>query len=277
MEFRPGPRERVKWTIRIVTVAWADYNPSVDLAQAGRDSGLEGEAFPMSRKRKIAKSGQPIERDVLNGQRQRWEGTYSVRPEMFGESASEPARKAAELFRQANKLSLLELGAGQGRDTIHFLRCGFRVCALDYTESGLAEIRRKVAALGQLESLSTVCHDVRKPLPFPSAHFDACYSHMLFCMALTTVELEQLSREVRRVLSPGGICVYTVRHTGDAHYRTGIHRGEDMYEVGGFIVHFVDRRKVERLAEGFELLGIDEFEEGGLPRRLFRVTMRKTP
>jgi hypothetical protein len=49
-----------------------------------------------------------------------------------------------------------------------------------------------------------------------------------------------------------------------------------MYEVGGFIVHFFDRRKVEHLAEGYEILEIDEFEEGGLPRRLFRVTMKKT-
>lgn len=224
----------------------------------------------------MTKNGLPTEKEVLNGQREHWQRTFSLRPEMFGESASEAARKAAEVFRQANKVSILELGAGQGRDTLHFVQCGFRVCALDYAECGLAEIRKKVAALGQSESVSTVCHDVRRALPFPDAQFDACYSHMLFCMALTTAELEQLSREVRRVLSPGGVCIYTVRHTEDAHYRTGIHRGEDMYEVGGFIVHFFDRRKVEHLAEGFEILRIEEFEEGGLPRRLWRVTMRKT-
>jgi hypothetical protein len=49
-----------------------------------------------------------------------------------------------------------------------------------------------------------------------------------------------------------------------------------MYEVGGFIVHFFDRGKVEHLAEGYEILEIEEFEEGGMPRRLFRVTMKKT-
>jgi hypothetical protein len=32
---------------------------------------------------------------------------------------------------------------------------------------------------------------------------------------------------------------------------------------------------VERLAAGFEIVSVDEFEEGKLPRRLFRVTMRK--
>ena len=117
--------------------------------------------------------------------------------------------------------------------------------------------------------------DVRERLQFPDESFDACYSHMLFCMALTTIELERLSREVWRVLRPGGLNVYTVRHTGDAHYGTGVHRGEDMWEVGGFIVHFFSREKVIHLAKGFEIVSFDEFEEGGLPRKLLRVTLRK--
>jgi SAM-dependent methyltransferase len=88
-------------------------------------------------------------------------------------------------------------------------------------------------------------------------------------------ELDFLAGEIRRVLKPGGLNVYTVRHTGDPHYQKGIHRGEDMYEVGGFIVHFFSREKVEKLAKGFEIVDLQEFEEGGLPRKLFRVTLRK--
>lgn len=118
-------------------------------------------------------------------------------------------------------------------------------------------------------------HDVRQPLPFPDASFDACYSHMLFCMALTTAELEALSREILRVLRPGGVCVYTVRNTRDPDFGRGIHQGEALCENQGFIVHFFDRAKVEQLAAGFEVAGLDEFEEGKLPRRLFRVTLQK--
>jgi hypothetical protein len=48
-----------------------------------------------------------------------------------------------------------------------------------------------------------------------------------------------------------------------------------MWEVGGFIVHFFDREKVAHLASGFVIVSIDEFEEDELPRKVFRVTLRK--
>lgn len=217
------------------------------------------------------------EKEILDAQRRYWEDSFCSRREMFGIEPSEPAREAAKSFAKEGVSSILELGAGQGRDTLFLAHQGFRVCALDYTEEGLKAIREKAAPLGLAESVSTVCDDVRRPLPFEDDFFDGCYSHMLFCMALTTLELQQLSREVCRVLRPGGVCVYTVRHKNDPHYRTGIPRGEGRYEVGGFIVHFFDRNMVARLAEGFEVVGIDKFEEGGLPRRLFRVTLRKSP
>lgn len=101
---------------------------------------------------------------------------------------------------------------------------------------------------------------------------------MLYCMALTTPELEFLSKEILRVLKPGGLSIYTVRNTTDAHYRTGIHRGEDMWEIGGgFIVHFFSKEKVEHLAKGYEIVNIEEFEEGELPKKLFLVTLQKRP
>jgi cyclopropane fatty-acyl-phospholipid synthase-like methyltransferase len=108
----------------------------------------------------MAKNQPSAEKDALNGQRAQWETTFSLRPEMLGESPSEAARKAAEGFRHANKVGILELGAGQGRDTLYFAQSDFKVCALDFAESGLAAIRSKAAALGLSESVSTACHDI---------------------------------------------------------------------------------------------------------------------
>lgn len=195
---------------------------------------------------------------------------------MFGVEPSEPGRKAAEFFRREGKKTILELGGGQGRDTLCFAQSGFEVYVVDYAESGVRAIIERALTLGLNRAISALVHDVRESLPFDDNYFDACYSHMLFCMALTTAELQRLSDEIRRVLKPGGLNVYTVRHTGDPDYGKGIHRGEDMYEMNGFTVHFFSREKIELLAEGWEMVAVEEFQEGKLPRKLFQVTLRKS-
>lgn len=217
-----------------------------------------------------------MEREFLDAQQQQWQDSFLEMPEMFGSEASNPAIKAAELFGKEGKTNILELGSGQGRDTIYFARNGFTVHALDYSTQGLEAINKTAQELGLSHRIATQAHDVRTPLPFVDETFDACFSHMLFCMALTTPELEFLSKEIRRVLKPAGLNVYTVRNTTDAHYRTGIHRGEDLWEIGGgFVVHFFSREKVEHLAKGYEIVSIEEFEEGEILKKLFAVTLRK--
>ena len=95
---------------------------------------------------------------------------------------------------------------------------------------------------------------------------------MLLCMALTTPQLRRLVDEVRRVLRPGGVFVYTVRHTGDPHHGQGTGHGDDIWEHAGFAVHYFSRQLVDELATGWELRDVHPFAEGQLPRRLWRVT-----
>ncbi len=94
---------------------------------------------------------------------------------------------------------------------------------------------------------------------------------MLYCMALSNADLENLNNEICRILKPGGINIYTVRHIGDGDYKNGIHRGEDLYENDGFIVHFFSEDKVNHLSKGFKVDKIEKFEEGKFPRKLFLV------
>jgi SAM-dependent methyltransferase len=209
-------------------------------------------------------------------QRRHWSATFTAHPEMYGGEPSEAAVAAADAFAAADATAVLELGAGQGRDTLYLARRGFHVHALDYAPEGVDAIAAKAAASGVADRVTAELHDVRERLPLADAGVDACYSHMLLCMALTTPELEQVVAELQRVVRRGGLVVYTVRTTDDVHYGAGIAHGDDMYEHGGFVVHFFDRALVDRLSAGFEVLDVTEFTEGELPRRLVRVTMRRT-
>ncbi|MEU7291971.1 class I SAM-dependent methyltransferase [Streptomyces exfoliatus] len=211
-------------------------------------------------------------RRLARSQREHWERTYGAHPGMYGDRPSAPAVYAAGTFLDAGARDVLELGAGHGRDALHFARSGLTVRAADFSPVGLEQLRERAAAEGLGARVTTTVVDVREPLPFADASVDAVFAHMLLCMALSTEDVHALVAEVRRVLRPGGTFVYTVRHTGDAHYGAGTGHGDDIWEHGGFAVHFFPRELVDALADGWALDEVHAFEEGDLPRRLWRVT-----
>ena len=154
-------------------------------------------------------------RNSLDGQRSQWERALSERPDRFGTQASEPARATVKVLRREQLTDVLELGPAHGRDTLFFAGQGFEVHALDFAASAVATIKHKARNAGLSAQVTAVRHDARDPLPYPDQSFDCCYSHMLFCMALTVAELRFLMREILRVLRPGGLCIYTARSTRD--------------------------------------------------------------
>ena len=212
---------------------------------------------------------------VLNQQSQHWEKNFSSKPEMFGLEPSEPAKKSLKLFKEKNINKIIELGAGLGRDTIFFAKNYIHVTALDYSSSGIKVINEKAEKQNLSKNISTKIFDIRKKLPFEDESVDACFSHMLYCMALTSLEIESLNNEIFRILKPGGINIYTVRHINDGDYKKGIHRGEDLYENDGFIVHFFSKEKVKSYLRGFQNIIIETFEEGKFPRKLYFVCNKK--
>ena len=194
---------------------------------------------------------------------------------MFGLEPSIAAVKALKAFKENNIKSIIELGAGLGRDTIFFAKNSIHVNALDYSKTSIETIISKSKKFNLSGFIKSKIFDVRKKLPFKDNSIDGCFSHMLYCMALSNIDLENLNNEICRILKPGGINIYTVRHTGDGDYKNGIHRGEDLYENDGFIVHFFSKEKVNNLSKGFEILDIEKFEEGKFPRKLFVVKNKK--
>ena len=194
---------------------------------------------------------------------------------MFGLEPSTAAFKALKSFKDKNIRDIIELGAGLGRDTVYFAKNNIHVQALDYSKASIESIKNKSKNFNLTNFIKTEIFDVRKKLPFESNSIDGCFSHMLYCMALSNFDLENLNNEIHRVLKPGAINIYTVRHTGDGDYKNGIHRGEDLYENDGFIVHFFSEDKIKELSKGFQVLKVEKFEEGKFPRKLFIVENRK--
>ena len=216
-----------------------------------------------------------MDKEILNQQSQHWESNFSSKPEMFGLNSSLAAKKALKIFKIEKINKVVELGAGLGRDTIYFAKNSIHVEALDYSPSGIKIINQKINQNNFSNLVNTKILDVRKTLPFEDNSIDGFYSHMLYCMALTTSDLENLNKEIHRILKPGGINIYTVRHTNDGDFKKGVQIVEDMYENDGFIVHFFSKNKINNLMNGFVNLETTNFEEGNFPRKLFFVCNKK--
>jgi SAM-dependent methyltransferase len=216
-----------------------------------------------------------LDQKILNQQSQYWEKNFSNKPEMFGLEPSLSAKKALKLFHEKKINKIVEIGAGLGRDTIFFAKNSIHTTALDYSASGIKVINQKTNKENLSNYISTKLFDVREKLPFEDNSIESCYSHMLYCMALTTSDLEKLNNEILRILKPDGINIYTVRHTNDGDFQKGIHRGEDLYENDGFIVHYFSEKKINSLLNGFRNISLEKFEEGTFPRKLFFVVNEK--
>ena len=141
-----------------------------------------------------------------------------------------------------------------------FAKNSINVEALDYSPAAIKIINKKAQEHKLSDLISAKIFDVRKKLPFEDNSVEACFSHMLYCMALTTTELKYLNSEICRILKPGGINIYTVRNLEDGDYKNGIHVGENLYENDGFIVHFFSEEKVQKITDGFNILNIERFE-----------------
>jgi SAM-dependent methyltransferase len=216
-----------------------------------------------------------LDKKILDQQSQYWEKNFLSKPEMFGLGPSKAAINSLKTFKEENVKKIVELGAGLGRDTLFFAKNSVSVEALDYSPTAIKIINKKASENKLSNFISTKIFDVRKKLPFKDNSIEACFSHMLYCMALSTAELKYLNNEVCRILKPGGFNIYTVRHTGDGDYKNGIYISENLYENDGFIVHFFSEEKVRNIADGFNVINIENFDEGTFPRKLFRVILKK--
>ena len=85
---------------------------------------------------------------------------------MFGVSPSIAAINAEKTFKREGISNILELGSGQGRDTLFFAKNGFHVQALDYSRAGIESINKKANLLGLSQRITARNYDVRKKSSF---------------------------------------------------------------------------------------------------------------
>ena len=101
--------------------------------------------------------------------------------------------------------SILDLGCGTGRHSLHFANEGADVTAVDFSSGMLAQARSKPGS----DRVNFLVHDLATRLPLEKEQFDC----VLSCLVLDHIpEPDHLFREAVRLCRPEGCVVVTVMH-----------------------------------------------------------------
>jgi ubiquinone/menaquinone biosynthesis C-methylase UbiE len=152
-------------------------------------------------------------------------------------------------LKDEGKVSLLEIGAGTGRDSLYFHQQGLRVVSVDFSE--------EMVRLCKEKGLEARCMDFHH-LDFEDQSFDAVYA--LNCLLhVPKANIDQVLGEIRRVLKPGGLSFCGVYGGQDTE---GIWE-KDFYEPKRFFSMYLDEdlvKVVERwfLVEHFHTVSMGE-------------------
>src|SRR5215475_13231400 len=110
---------------------------------------------------------------------------------------------AYNLLGDVRGKDVLDLGCGNGENTILLANRGAKVSGLDICDSLINLARRRMQVNGFVEGFEFFTGSAHE-LPFPDRSFDVVFGMAI----LHHLDLEQTSREVWRVLRPGGYAIF---------------------------------------------------------------------
>ena len=204
----------------------------------------------------------------MEGQREHWNDVYSNNESYFGTEMSPFGKMSLEFLKGKDVKDVLELGPGQGRDSLGFVINGYNLTGLDCSNVACGILKERIPGM------KVRLGDVRDGIDFPPESFDACYAHMVLIMDMTPGDIRRTLRSACKVLRPGGYLLFSVRNTDDPGFGKGVNTHHNVWEnEQGFAVNYFTEEEIRSYLTEFEILDVKRFTEG--PKNLFGIFLRK--
>lgn len=101
-------------------------------------------------------------------ERSDWDQAYAQRSPLFGRNPTAIVMSALDMIHAPTRV--LDLGAGDGRDTLPILRAGHRVDAIDYSAAAISAMEAAVGAAGYRHCLTAEVADLAAFRPKPRSY-----------------------------------------------------------------------------------------------------------
>lgn len=175
-----------------------------------------------------------------------WDSYYTE-----GKAPQNPSQFAEWILPQLKKHSnILDLGCGNGRDSIFFGDNDMNVTAIDASPQVIKHLEHTI----KRDNMYFICDDFVCSSMIFAGQYDYCYSRFSLHAINEKQEMEVI-KNVFRVLKSGGKFFIETRSIADEIYGKGEKVGEDSYYYNGHFCRFIRKERLtERLKDtGFEI------------------------
>ena len=169
----------------------------------------------------------------------------------WSDQALEPpnnfAVRAYRLIRAKKLKTLLDLGCGDGRDSVYFHEKGLEVTAEDFSESGIMKLKVRESGV---KAIQKNIQDIR----FPKHSFDVIYAH-LSLHYFDDRTTRKIFDKLYTILKKGGLIFIACKSTDDPLFGKGEKITENMYRKG-HVRHFFTKEYMKKQLKDFKILNI---------------------
>jgi tellurite methyltransferase len=177
-----------------------------------------------------------------------WNELYS-KENYFGTGQTILANSAKELIDKYHFQKILELGCGQGRDSVFFAKYGYDVTATDISENAINFVK-KIKNESNLKNLNLFVHDTKKPFDFLNKKFDLIYSNL----ALQFFNLSQLDSiffNISNLMNDDSLFLFSTKKPGDKYFNFGNKISDHAFEYKGITRFFFDKSELEDVLKNY--------------------------
>ncbi len=180
-----------------------------------------------------------------------WNNYYSRRPDI-----NEPSLFAQEIGKELSRFkTILELGCGNGRDSIYFSKLGLNVTAIDASDGVIRQLKQENVE----DNICFICDDFVSSATIFSGQYDYVYARFTL-HAINEEQETEVLHNVYKVLKQGGRFFVETRSVNDELFGKGKKVGNNAYIYNGHFRRFIvmDQMLEKMKTVGFEIYSAEE-------------------
>lgn len=179
----------------------------------------------------------------------KWNNVAGCKPNQF---AKKVYRIIYPTIKEKQPIILLDLGCGDGRDSLYFAKKGFDVTAIDFSESGINKLNQIINSK-KIINIKLSIKDI-KETDFQENLFDVIYAHLSLHYFDDKITLQIFNR-LYHCLKPNGMIFVKCKSIEDPLFGKGTKVGENMY-INGHLRHFFDKEFMKTNLNKFNIIKI---------------------